>query len=108
MCCPFFALKDLVDKCLPVEHREIFRFLTRTDEARGNAQFVLDRHSHTAFSTAIEFGQDDAGEPDGLMKFTSLNERIRAGGGIDNEKLLVRSFGVVLREDAVHLRKVPA
>ena len=47
---------------LPIELREIVELFAGADEARGNSEFILDRHHNAAFAAAIEFGHDQASE----------------------------------------------
>src|SRR5688572_29108256 len=55
------VLQHLLHKRAALEEIEVFHLLARADEARGDAEFVLNRHHTAAFAAAVEFGDDDAG-----------------------------------------------
>ena len=66
----------------------------------------MDRGSDTAFSGAIEFGDDESAEGDGLLKFTGLIEGVAAGRGIDDEKGFVGRGLVLLADGSFDLGKL--
>ena len=69
----------------------------------GQAEFLLDRDDHAAFAGAVELGDDQAGERDGLVEFARLVQGVHAGGGVEHQQHFVRRAGQLLAHDAVHL-----
>src|SRR6478672_743561 len=73
---------DGVDEGLGVEGREVVGTLTETDELDGDAELALDRDDDAALGRAVELGQDDARDVDGLGEHLGLLEAVLAGGGV--------------------------
>src|SRR5207245_3538153 len=99
-------LLHLLCKFARVEWREIIELFTGADKARWNFEFILDRNNDSALAAAIEFGDDQAAEPNGALKLARLAERVAASGCIDHEQRLVRRIRIEFAERAFHLLQV--
>src|SRR5437588_217447 len=88
--------QHLRQKSAPVEWREVVDLLAGADESSWDFQFILNCDHDSAFAAAVEFGHDQTGELERVMKFAGLTERIAASGCIDNEKNFVRRTRIVL------------
>src|SRR5205807_3958880 len=88
-----------------IEWRKIVELFTSTDETRWNSKFVLDRDNKAAFATAVEFGNDNTSQSNGVLKFARLAERVAASRRIDDKQRFMRRIRVVLGEGAFHLFK---
>ena len=74
----------------------------RANKARRNSELILNRHDDAAFAAAVEFGHDQAGESERIVKFARLTERVAAGGRIDDEQRLVRRVRIKFAESAFY------
>ena len=65
-------LEDFLHKLISTENAELLGLLTGADETSGDFEFVLDGHGDAAFAGAIKFGDDEAIERAGFVKFFGL------------------------------------
>src|SRR5579883_1302077 len=86
-----------------VEGDEVVDLLAGADEADRQAKFAGNGHDDAAFGGAVELGEDDAGDADGAGKFAGLGEAVLSGGGVENEKDVMRSAGDDFGGGALHL-----
>ena len=70
------TLYNPTHESIPLEGRKISGLLAGSDKPRGDTKFVLDGNRHPAFSAAVQLGEDQSGQADGLMKFLRLHQRI--------------------------------
>lgn len=61
---------------------------------------MLDGDGDASLAAAVEFGEDDACEADGVVKLSGLHKGVGAGGGVEHDPLLVRGCGIPLAEGA--------
>src|ERR1041385_705965 len=90
-------------KFLRIEWLQVFRLLAKADELDWQPEFLLDRDYHPALARAVELGDNEAGERDGLVKLARLVERVHAGGGVEHEQGFMRRAGELAAHDAVNL-----
>ena len=88
------------DEALFFENRKCLGFFTGPKESRWDSELVVDGHGDAAFSGAVEFGDDDAVERTGFVKFLGLLQRVGAGGGIHDEQGEMRCRLVLLGDGA--------
>src|SRR6266404_234858 len=86
-----------------VEYREIVESFARTNEPRRNSKFILNRNHNSPFAAAVEFGNDETSDADGVLEFARLTERVAASRCIHHQQRLVRRVRVVFAEGAFHL-----
>src|SRR3974390_2027769 len=101
-----FMLEQRFGELFGGEGLEILGLFAEADELDGDAELTLDGDDHSAFAGAVEFGQHEASERDGLVELARLNESVHARGGIEHEQDLVRSAGQLPAHDAVKLLKL--
>src|SRR5579885_2933506 len=85
-----------------VEGDEVVDLLAGADEADGEAEFAGDGDDDAALGGAIELGEDDAGDANGAGKFAGLGEAVLSGGGVEDEKDVVRGAGDDFGGGALH------
>lgn len=98
-------LEDFRDEAFALERLKFIRFFASAEEEGGDAKFLLDGYGDAAFAGAIEFGDDEAIEFGGFVKFFGLGEGIGAGAGVDDEDGFVRSSFVLFGEGAADFSK---
>ena len=71
----------------------------RPDEFHGDIELIADGDDHAALGGAVEFGEDDAGDADGLAEILRLRDGVLAGGGIEHQQHFVRRAVDALGDD---------
>src|SRR6185312_16246024 len=62
-------------------------------EEHGQTQLARDRNHDAAFGSAIQLGQDDAGDARRFGKEAGLLHAVLSGGGVHDEQRLMRGAG---------------
>ncbi len=81
--------QQFVDEAIWIERLEVWGGLAEADEAGRDAEFLLNGDEDAAFTAAVEFGDDDAGDGDGFVEFARLLKGVGPCGGIDDEEHLM-------------------
>ena len=92
--------EDAARHAVGMERLERVELLADAGEEDRQARDFLDRQRGAAACVAVELGQDDAGERDGLGKRLGNVHRLLAGHRVDDED------GVVRLEHRAHLREL--
>src|SRR3954471_7707853 len=95
---------DGVDEGLGVEGSEVVRTLAEADELDRHAELALDGDDDAALGRAVELGQHDPRDVDGLREDLRLLEAVLAGGGVEDEEHLVDL--ALLLDDALDLAEL--
>ena len=66
-------------------------------------QALVDGDDDAALGGAVELGEHDAADVDGLLELLRLAQAVLAGGGVEHEQRLVRGAGQLLLDDPAHL-----
>ena len=88
------------DEIFGVEGFDVFGFFAEADEFDGQIELVADGDDDAALGGAVEFGEEDAGDVDGLEEFLGLADGVLAGGGVEDEEDFVRGAGDAFFDDA--------
>src|SRR5438094_6648955 len=75
-------LDQVLDVFLPIERREIVDPFSGADKSRGDSKLILNRDDDPAFAAAIEFGDDEACQCQGIEKFAGVTECYTPSGCI--------------------------
>ena len=95
-----FESQQPIDKLSAVKGGEIRFLFPSAHKPSGDAEFVLNGHGDTAFAAPVEFCENHAGEAYGFVKFSGLDEGVRASGGVQNDPFLMRCIRILLAENA--------
>lgn len=95
-------LHQVIDVSLAIEQREVVDLFAGADEAGGKAELILNGYDNAAFAAAVEFGDNEAGQADGLLEFARLRERVAAGCRIDHQERFVRRSRILLGQRPFH------
>ena len=88
---------------LRVERPQVLELLADPDQLDRDPELVGDRQRDAALGRAVELGEDDAGDVDGLAEQLGLADAVLARGGVDGHQRLVRRVGHLLGDDAADL-----
>src|SRR5215210_7993984 len=75
-------------ECPRLERRQVVGPLPQADQLHRDAELALDRDDDAALGRAVELGQDDAGDVDGLGEDPRLDDAVLAGRGVEDEQHL--------------------
>ena len=92
---PGFAAHDFRQQfhLLRIERTQILQRLADPDQLDRDAELVGDRERDAALVGAVELGEDDARDVDGLAEQLRLTKAVLARGGVDGHERLVRRVG---------------
>lgn len=92
--------EDFGNEALPFENGKSLGLLAGSDEARDDAELLVNIEGDAAFAGAVELGEDEAVEGGGFVKFLGLVQGIGAGGGIHDEECEVGRAGILFGDGA--------
>src|SRR5699024_11647653 len=83
---------------LGLKRAQILHRLADADIANRYAELLGDGEYHTTGRGAVELGDGDAGQTDGVVEGDGLLQGVAAGGGVDHEHDRVRGVTALLAE----------
>ena len=81
--------QDAVRHAIRMEEIEVAEPLTGAGEGDGPADHALDRERGTAAGVAVEFGEDDAAQLEGVVEGLGGGHRVLADHGVDDQERVV-------------------
>ena len=94
--------EDAPGEAVGVEEVEVLELLAGGGEGDGPADDLLDRQGGAAAGVAVELGEDDAVELEGLVERLGRGDGVLAGHGVDDEERVVGLDRVGDAPDLVH------
>ena len=94
--------EDAAGQAVGVEQVEVLELLAGRREGDRAADDLLDRERGAAAGVAVELGEDDAVELEGLVERLGGRDRVLAGHGVDDEERVVGRHGLADAADLVH------
>jgi hypothetical protein len=82
----FIFAEERFDEADGIEGFDVFGLFTEADELDGNVELLANGDDHAAFGRAVELGEDDAGDVDGLAEHLGLLDGVLAAGGVEDEE----------------------
>src|SRR6266850_3688027 len=82
----FLFPKQRLDETHGIEGFDVLRFFAEANEFDRDIELLADGDDHAAFGGAIQLGEDDAGDVDGLADHLGLLDGVLAAGGIEHEQ----------------------
>src|SRR4029450_11088652 len=89
-----------VDEGVGVKGGEVVGALAEADQLDGDAEVALDGDDDAALGGAVELGQDDPGDADGVGELAGLGEAVLAGGGVQDQQDLADLAALALQDAA--------
>ena len=80
------SAQERVDESLGVEGGQVVGALPQAHELDGHAQLLLDGDHNPALGRAIELGEHNAGNADGLGEHLGLAHAVLTGGGVQDQE----------------------
>ena len=84
--------EDAAGEAVGVEQVEVVELLAGGGEGDGLAHDLLDREGGAAAGVAVELGEDDAVEREGLVEVLGDGDGVLAGHGVDDEERVLRAW----------------
>ena len=94
------SCKERIDERLGIEGGKVAETLAGADEANGHSELTGDGEHDAATGGAVELGEDESGDADGLGEGARLEETILPGRGIEHQQGLVGRLGIAALDDA--------
>ena len=83
--------EDAAGNALGIERFELVDLFADTGELDGLLGDLAEREGGAASSVAVELGEDDAGEAEGVVEMFGDADRLLTGGRVADEEDLLRS-----------------
>ena len=99
-------LENLIDEFFAAEDFELLRLFTSAYESRSDIEFFLNGDCYASLSGAVQFGDDNPRERNGLVKFSSLIQSVTPGSRINNKQGMVRSTFILLAKDTTNFSQL--
>ena len=99
-------LQNLIDEFFAAEDLELLRLLTSADESRSDIEFLLNGDCYASLSGAVQFGDDNPRERNGLVEFSSLIQGVTPGSRINNKQGMVRGLFILLAKDTTNFSQL--
>ena len=90
-------------KLARVEGLQLFQLFTHANKVNRHRPLPRNGRQHTAFGRAVQFGDDEARQPQGFVEGLDLGEGILPRVAVNHQQHFVRGCGISLLDDAFDL-----